>query len=124
MARFDQFTQEVVKGDTLRFRVTMTDSITGLPIDITSHATFHFTAKEFLTDADASAFLALVEPTNITRTAPLVGQLEVTILPANTLAKANRRWALYAEVYAKNSAGEIDRTQGTLIVKPSVRGAN
>lgn len=121
MARFDGFSQELVRGDTHKFEVTMVDDVTGDPINISSHAPFRFTATDTL--GEASPLIDVVEPTNITKTDAANGVLEVTLLPANTNALTeNRRYALFAELRAENSAGEIDRTQGTLIIKPRVRG--
>lgn len=120
MARFDQFSEEMVRGDTHKLEVTMVNDATGDPINITNHADFRFTATATL--GEASPLIDVTEPANITVTDAANGVLLVTLLPANTNSLENRRYALFAELRAQNSAGEIDRTQGTLIIKPRVRG--
>lgn len=120
MARFDGFTEELVRGDTHKFEVTMRNSENDNPIDITNHDPFRFTATDTL--GEATPLIDIVEPTNITKTDAANGVLEVTLLPANTESLENRRYALFAELRAENVDGEVDRTQGCLIVKPRVRG--
>jgi len=65
--------------------VTVTDSVSGAPINLTG-CTLKFTVKPDLRALDTAALFQLATGTGITHTSPAQGIAEIAIVPANTSA--------------------------------------
>lgn len=104
---YSDFTQVITRSDTHRFRFTVKDKLTLLPIDITSFPQFWVTSKKNLFDADADAVFQLTLGHGITLITPSAGLAEVAIAPANTSSLDFRKYNLFTDIQMKDTSGGI-----------------
>lgn len=102
---------EVVKGDSVELKVTLTDS-NGNPIDLDGY-TVYFTAKENYSDSDDDA---VIQKDVTSHTTPASGITTITLDSSNTNIDARY---YYYDIQAKDAAGNIQTPiTGKFIVNP------
>lgn len=125
MPSFSQQPIEMVRGKTRKFRFTVSDIATGLPVDITGWPAFWFLAKVDITDSDAAAVITKTLGSGITTISPTVGLNEVLILAVDTVTLADARATFWAEIQGRDAGGlPWSLWQGTLVIEPNLIIAN
>lgn len=121
MPDYEDFDEEITRGDTHRFRFTV--SVGGVAQDITTWTNFWFTARTRHTDT--TAVITRTLGSGITLVTPASGIAQVEILPANTSSMDNRKQVLYADIQGKDATGGVwTLARGTLTVLPEITTAS
>ena len=109
---------EMVRGDTLPFRVTVTNA--GDSVNLQG-ASFRMTAKFDIGDSDGDAVFSITSPAYIIITDALNGIISVNIPPSATTSLPPRECNLYYDIQMEDSTESIYTiSSGILTVYPDV----
>lgn len=89
MSDYYDFSEKMVRGKHFKFRFIVKDrALADAVQDITSYSSFRFTGKSVVSDADADQVFSKTVGSGLTKTTPLSGVLDGTLVPGDTAALA------------------------------------
>lgn len=114
------FTIKAVRGDTITLDFTVKRPAGGAAVDLTG-ATFTFTAKKKLSDADAAALFQKTLGSGVSVTNAANGQGRVTVAPADTTSLPDYETDLYCDLQMTEAVGTVTTVaEGILRIRPDV----
>lgn len=109
---------EMYRGDTLPFRITITNAGSGVNIQ---GALFRMTAKYSIGDSDSDAVFSITSPGYIIITDALNGIISINIPPSATTSLPPRECNLYYDIQMEDGTESIYTVcSGILTVYPDV----
>lgn len=120
MTGYEDFTITMTRGDDRAFQFTVTDRVTGDPVDLTNYTNIELLGKKRLGDPDLSAVINLTVGSGITVTTPSAGLLTFEVPKAQSNALGNRRHQILTTLRMDNpSAKKKTVRRGIFVVQPN-----
>lgn len=123
MSDYYDFSDKMVRGRHFKFRFIVKDRAAGDAVqDITNFSAFRFTGKLAVGDPDANQVFSKTVGSGLTKTTPLSGILDGTLLPADTSGlAAGMEHELECELQCVDDDSEaFSLARGRLRVLPDV----